>query len=399
MILILGGGLTVFGQTQSRPQRTSDATTRDRLLQEYLDKQNATEQKKLLEEMKIRGQMERTTADYTTPAMYDDTLAYPQILLDTLFDSLFVFEDIIDTIADTTLKPFGFDLFETFYQNAAVPTDLADIDEYILGPGDNLLIYLWGKVEKEYDLTIDRQGNLFIPKVGKTTAWGMTIEEFESEVKNKLSKVYTDFQISVSLGKIRSIRVYLTGEVKKPGAYTASSMTTLFNALYLAEGPKERGSLRNIKLIKNGKASKVVDLYKFLLEGDSQGDVMLSSGDAIFVPVAGPRVSITGEIKRPAIYELIGGEEVGDLLKMAGGPTALAFIDRIKLDRLSPNDERIIIDLNMNPDNPDGISNMVLQDGDILTLYPRYEEILKVVSVGGMVKHPQQFERSFQILS
>ncbi len=394
IILIFCNSLPLFGQTQTKPRRTGDETTRDRLLQEYLDKQDEAEQERLLEEMKIRSQMESSTADYISPEMYDDTLAYPPMLLDSLSDSLLVVEEILDTIPDTTLKPFGFDLFETIYEDAVIPTDVADIDDYILGPGDNVLIYLWGKVEKEYDLTIDRQGNVFIPKVGETAAWGMILEEFESKVKNKLSKVYTDFQISVSLGKIRSIRVYLTGEVKKPGAYTASSLTTLFNALYLAEGPNERGSLRKVKLIKNGKTSKVVDLYKFLLEGDSRGDVRLSSGDAVFVPVSGPRVAISGEIKRPAIYELKGGEKVSDLLEMAGGPTAVAFIDRIKLDRLSPDNERIIIDINMNPDNPDGIDNLVLQDGDILTLYPRYEEILKVVSVGGMVKHPQQFERN-----
>jgi len=394
VILILGSSLSLFGQTRNSEQRTIDDKTRDRLLQEYLDKQDEVEQSKIHEEMKIRSQIDRPTADYTSPAMYEDTLTYRSMLPDSLSDSLLTDEEILDTIPDTTLKPFGFDLFETLYEDTAIPTDVADINDYILGPGDNLLIYLWGKVEKEYDLTIDRQGNVFIPKVGETAAWGMTIEEFESKIKNKLSKVYTDFQISVSLGRIRSIRVYLTGEVKKPGAYTASSLTTLFNALYLAEGPNERGSLRKVRLIKNGKTSKEVDLYKFLLEGDSQGDVRLSSGDAIFVPVSGPRVTITGEIKRPAIYELKGSEKVSDLLAMAGGPTALAYLNRIKLDRLSPDDERILIDLNMNPDNPDGIDDIVLQDGDILTLYPRYEEKLKIVSVAGMVKHPQQFERN-----
>ena len=394
LILIIGSSQLLFGQSQTRSPRTIDETTNDRLLQEYLDKQDEAEKEKIFETMKSRGQSERRSADYTSPEMYNDSLAYPRNVLDSLADTLFVDKELTDTIPDTTLRPFGFDLFETFYEDAAVPTDIADINDYILGPGDNLLIYLWGKVEKEYDLTIDRQGNVFVPKVGEVTAWGMKLDEFESKVKSKLSKVYTDFQISVSLGKIRSIRVYLTGEVKKPGAYTASSLTTLFNALYLAGGPTERGSLRNVKLIKSGKTSKVVDLYKFLLEGDSQGDIRLSSGDAIFVPVSGPRVTVTGEIKRPAIYELIGGEKVSDLLEMAGGPTAIAFTDRIKLDRLSSENERVILDLNMNADNQDDLDNFLLQDGDILTLYPRYEEILRVVSVGGMVKNPQQFERS-----
>lgn len=394
ILLIFGSSSSLFGQSNTGRQRTINETTRDRLVEEYMNKQNEAKQKQFLEEMKIRSKMEKSTADYTSPEIYDDTLVYSSMLTDSLSDSVLVDEIILDTIPDTLLKPFGYDLFETFYENAAMPTDVSDISDYILGPGDNLLIFLWGKVEKEYNLTVDRQGKVFIPKVGETTAWGMTLEEFESKVKHKLSKVYTDFQISVSLGKIRSIRVYLTGEVKKPGAYTTSSLTTLFNALYLAEGPNESGSLRKIELIKSGKVSKVVDLYKFLLEGDTQGDMRLLSGDAVFIPVSGPRVAISGEIIRPAIYELLGGEKVSDLLKMAGGPTAIAFIDRIKLDRMSVENERIIIDINMNPNNPDDINNLVLQDGDILTIYPRYEEMLKVVSVGGMVKHPQQFERN-----
>ncbi|MCP4703283.1 MAG: hypothetical protein GY865_01635 [candidate division Zixibacteria bacterium] len=395
IVIILGSSQILSGQALSRSQRSGESITRDKLLQEYLDKQDEAEQDKLLEEMKAKGQIERQTADYSSPEMYDDTLRYQDILPDSLSDSLLVDEVLLDTIPDTTLKPFGFDLFDNFYDESVMPpTDVANIEDYILGPGDNLLIYLWGKVEKEYQLTIDRQGNIFIPKVGETTAWGMTIEEFESKIKDLLSKVYTDFQTSVSLGKIRSIRVYLTGEVKKPGAYTASSLTTLFNALYLADGPNDRGSLRQVKLIKDGKTFKVVDLYKFLLEGDSQGDIRLSSGDAVFVPVSGPRVTVIGEIKRPAIYELVGNEKVADVLKMAGGPTSIAFMDRVKLDRLSPDNERIVIDLNMNPNNSKGIDNIVIQGGDILTLYPRYEGKMKVVSIGGMVKQPQQFERT-----
>lgn len=374
--------------------KSSDETiSKDRLLQEYLNKQDEAEKAKLTEEMRIKNEMSKTTADYTSPFTFNDTSQFRLTYPDSLLDSLKAGKRSSDSMNLAELKPFGLDLFETVYGTPVLPTDVADISGYILGPGDNVIIYLWGTVEKEYNLTIDRRGNVVIPKIGETAAWGMTLDEFKAKVKGKFSKVYTDFQLSVSLGKIRSIRIYLTGEVKKPGAYTTNSLTTLFNSLYLAGGPTFRGSMRNVRLIRNGKTEKIVDLYKFLLEGDSEGDVRLSSGDAIFVPVSGPRVTISGEIMRPAIYELKGQERVSDLMELAGGPTAIAYLDRIMLDRLSPDDERIVLDLNMNPHNGEELNNIELQSGDILTLYPKYEKKRRVVSVGGMVKHPQQFER------
>lgn len=381
---------------QTKDKQSTGDTKRDRLLQEYLEKQEAQEKQKILEQWKARRELERgwkaKQPDYKTPGTSEDTMWLPS-MADTLPDSLMFYGFPEDTIPDTTLRPFGFDMFEIPYE-IGLPSEVADITDYILGPGDNIIIYLWGKVEKEYDLTIDRQGNVFIPKIGETSAWGMTLMEFESNVKEKLSNVYTDFRLSVSLGKIRTIRVYLTGEVKRPGAYSVTSLTTLFNAMYLAGGPTERGSLRRVKLVRGDGVEKEVDLYQFLLKGDKRGDVRLSSGDAILVPVTGPRVSITGEIMRPAIYELKGEETVSNLLEMAGGPTPKAYLDRIMLDRISPdNDERIIIDLNMNPDNNLPLNDIRLENGDELTLFPIFEAKKKVVSIGGMVKHPQQFER------
>jgi len=293
---------------------------------------------------------------------------------------------------ETPLEPFGYSLFAS-PSELSPPSEVADASDYILGPGDNLIIYLWGRVETEYNLTIDRQGKLVVPKVGEIIAWGMTLEEFQKRIQQKLSDVYTDFKVSISLGKIRSIRIYLTGEVKRPGAYTVSSLTTLFNALYLAGGPNKRGSMRNIRLLRNNRIETSLDLYQFLLKGDSRGDVRLSSGDAIFIPVSGPRVTIRGEIKRPAIYELRDAEKVSELIELAGGATAEAYMERIMLDRISPDDQREVIDLNFAGENRQK-DDIELADGDILTLFSIYEMKWNVVSIAGMVKHPGQFERT-----
>jgi len=360
--------------------------------------QTLTEQELLEKYRDYNRQKSDVENVYKTPEIYGEE---PELLTPVDSEAEF-FEEIEQTKKDekpetaieneNELKPFGYDLFRT-PSELSPPSEVADLSDYILGPGDNIIIYLWGKVEKEYNLTVDRQGKVFIPKVGEVVVWGQALEQFQARITKKLQEMYTDFKVSVSLGKIRSIRIYLTGEVKKPGAYTVSSLTTLFNALYLAGGPNERGSMRNIQLIRNNRIKTKLDLYQFLIKGDSRSDVRLASGDAIFIPVSGPRVSIYGQVKRPAIYELTGGERVGQLLELAGGTTAEAYLDRIMLDRISPEDERRVIDLDLGK-NSDSTDDLELADGDILTIFSVYEMKKNIVSITGMVKHPGQFERS-----
>lgn len=394
-LILLTGPVDTFAQWNADEGDTTETQKRDRLLEEYLRKQeDQSRQATSYESMhKLMEDDQRLPQpEYPAGRIYDDSLYYPWALEDTLPDTLPVPTAAEDTLPDTLL-PFGYDLFRV-PPSLALPSDVSDISDYILGPGDNILIYLWGKVEKEYNLYISRQGKVFIPRVGEVVAWGMNLDEFTTAVKKRLSKAYTDFNVSVSLGKIRSIRVYLTGEVKKPGAYTVSSLATLFNAMYLAGGPTDRGSMRIVRLIRGGREVGTVDLYEFLLRGESRGDMRLSSGDAVFVAVTGPRVAIDGEVMRPAIYELKEGETVGDILELAGGPTATAYLDRIMLERISDNGERVVLDLNLNPDRGEKIDDIELKNGDAVTLYSIFDITRRVVSVGGMVKHPQRFERA-----
>ena len=293
-----------------------------------------------------------------------------------------------------TLMPFGHDLFGAPYGELTPPNDIASADDYILGPGDNIIIYLWGRVEQEYNLTLDREGKVFIPKVGGLTAWGMTLEKFSEYARKQLSTVYSEFQMTVSLGKIRSIRVYLTGEVNRPGAYTVSSLTSLFNALYLGGGPSENGSMRDIRLMRNGKQVADVDLYDFLLKGDNSVDVKLEAGDAIFVPVAGARVAARGQIKRPAVYELKGGESILDLLTLAGGATAEAYLNRVMLERIAGGNEWEVVDLNLSNEQTDSVDNVSLTDGDRITVYSIFDFRKNMVAVYGHVKHPGYYERN-----
>jgi len=291
------------------------------------------------------------------------------------------------------LRPFGQDLFGG-PRESAPPDDIASSGDYILGPGDNIIISLWGRVEQEYNLTVDREGKVFIPKLGELSVWGKRIDEFKSYAKTKLSVVYSGFDMNVSLGKIRSIRIYLTGEVNRPGAYTVTSLTSLFNALYLAGGPNANGSMRTIRLMRGGKAVASLDLYSFLLAGDNTSDVRLESGDAIFIPVAGARVAIRGEIRRPAVYELKGNETGTNLLELAGNATPQAHLDRVLLERISAKGEWQVQDLNLNPALTADISQTILKDGDRITVYSIFDAKTNVVFISGMVKHPGCYERT-----
>lgn len=290
------------------------------------------------------------------------------------------------------LQPFGMDLF-TDVSEGTPPSDIAAADDYLLGPGDNLVVYLWGRVEQEYELTVDRSGEVFVPKVGKVPAYGHSLSEFRDLLKERLSGVYSDFDIHVSLGKIRTIRIYLTGEVKKPGAYVVSSLTSLFNALYMAGGPNNNGSLRDIRLMRNGKQVVSVDVYKFLLEGDNSLDVRLHSGDAIFVPVAGPRVAIRGRVNREAMYELRGDETALDLLALAGNAKPDAYLDRVLLERIMDRERWEVRDLDLNGEDQK-IDNVTMTDGDRVTVYSVYDMKRNMVSVAGKVQHPGYYERN-----
>ena len=289
------------------------------------------------------------------------------------------------------LQPFGTELFAG-PRESAPPDDIATASDYILGPGDNIIVSLWGQVDNEYTLTVDREGRVFVPQAGEMVVWGHTLAEFQDQIQTKLEGIYTSFDLSVSLGKIRSIRVYLTGEVRRPGAYTVTSLTSLFNALYLAGGPTENGSMRDIRLMRGGRKIAAVDLYKFLLEGDNSSDARLESGDAIFVPVAGPRVAIRGKIHRPAVYELSGEQTASELLALAGRASADAYLNRVMLERISGRDEWEVLDLNLSEDST-ARTDARLTDGDRLTLFSVFEMKRNMVAAFGLMKHPGYYER------
>lgn len=251
------------------------------------------------------------------------------------------------------LAVFGSELFTSsslaFEPNLRIPTPAG----YILGPDDELVINVFGYSEKTYNVKVNEEGNIYIPQVGPIQVNGLTIEQASAKIRSKLAAtIYKALasgrtNLQISLGRIRSIRVTVIGEARKPGTLTVSSLTTLFNLLYLCGGPSDFGSYRKIELIRGNEQKRYVDLYAFLLKGDQKDNVLLKEGDVIRIPYYQTRVSLNGNVKRKGKYELIEGENFEDLVQISGGFADDAYKGAITVYQLTET-ERKIMDLTMN---------------------------------------------------
>lgn len=301
--------------------------------------------------------------------------------------------DRIDVASiERQLKQFGYDFFSNTAQLAAVDT-MPDANDYQVGPGDVLNLNVWGSTDLRIDLTVDRNGEVMIPKVGTVRLWGLSFEQARSAIHGALSGYYRDFGMNLTMGRLRSIQVYVVGEVVNPGRYAINSFGTVINALAAAGGPSRNGSLRTIKVTRGTQTVGQVDLYDMLLSGDRSKDLRLQNGDTIFVPIIGPVVAVAGEVKRPAIYELQGDTSLQTMLRMAGGVAASGYTGRIQVERIVANQSRIALDYE--PRGADGdavLASVKLQDRDMVKVFPVEQAIRQVVTLKGNVVRPGEYQ-------
>jgi len=312
------------------------------------------------------------------------------------------FRDVLEArspdAAGVTYKPirmFGYNLFAYSDVSTFAPVENIPVGaDYVLGPGDELRIILWGAVENTYAQTIDRYGRIYLPTVGPIRVWGLTFTQAEKLILAYLSQYFKDFQSSVTMGHLRSVKVYVVGEVKQPGSYDISALSTLTGALSAAGGPTAMGTLRKIELKRNNQTVEYFDFYEFLLHGDKGKDCRVEAGDVIFVPPIGQVVGILGEIKRPAIYEFKDKLLISDLIEIAGGFTVQSYLNRVQIIRTKLSKEREVIDVDLsNLGRKDGGSNNIeLSDGDVVVVFPSDPRIYNVYTVAGLVKHPGEQE-------
>ena len=218
------------------------------------------------------------------------------------------------------LPIFGASLFEH------VPTTFAPLDrvpvtaDYIIGPGDEILLRTWGQVNLELDLTVDRAGAVFVPQAGNIHVAGLEYQQLEGFLRAKIARVFRNFDLNVTMGQLRSVEIFVVGQVRRPGTYTVSSLSTLVNALFASGGPSPQGSMRHVQLKRQGRLVTDFDLYDLLLKGDKSKDCRLLPGDVVYIPPAGPQVALAGSVHNPGIYELNGDTRAADLFEFAGRP-------------------------------------------------------------------------------
>ncbi len=301
------------------------------------------------------------------------------------------FEDYISgktsLTVSTNLRQFGYELFRRSPSTFA-PVDNVPVGPgYVLGPGDEVKVSIWGRVEGQWDLVVDRDGNINIPKIGVLGVSGLTFSELKRLLYKQFSKYYTGFEMNVSMGSLRTIRVYVVGHARRPGAYTLSSLSTLINALFEAGGPSKTGTMRAIQVKRNGKTIVRFDMYDFLLKGDKSKDVRLMPEDVIFIPPVGPLVAIAGSVNNPAIYELSGKTTVSQLIEMAGGLNAVAFKGRVQIERIVDNTRQTAFESDLEEIRD---KDVAVQAGDVVKIFQVVKDE-RVVKLAGAVQREGEY--------
>ena len=268
-------------------------------------------------------------------------------------------------------------------------TDIPIPIDYVIGPGDTIEVQLFGSENAQYNLVVNREGVLNFPEIGPISVVGLTFSDLRQSLQQRVSEQMLGVSASISMGPLRSIRIFLLGDVYRPGSYTVSSLSTTTNALFVGGGINEIGSLRNVQLRRNGNLVSTLDLYDLLLRGDTSGDARLQPGDVIFVPPVGKRVGVDGEVRRPAIYELRSENQVADLLELAGGVLATAYPKASQIERINENRERTVIDVDLT--SATGLS-MPVNANDTIRIYSVAEKREDIVFLVGHVIRSGAFQ-------
>ncbi len=261
--------------------------------------------------------------------------------------------------ANGKLRRFGSETFQFGTGNVnQLPMDMPAGPDYVLGPGDNVVVNLWGVESGRLERAIDRQGQIALPEAGTVTVNGLTMSQAQTAIQLALGTQFQNEHVELSLGRVRTVRVYVVGDVQRPGAYDVSSLSTALNALYAAGGPTSRGSLRTLKHYRGQQLIREIDLYDLLLHGVRADLERLLPGDTILVPPAGTQVTVAGMVRRPAIYELRSEQNLSDVLTLAGGLLVSASLEEIRVERVEAHDRRTTLSVRV----PDGAQGSVRGD-------------------------------------
>ena len=297
------------------------------------------------------------------------------------------FQEFVQKSLGRELKLFGYELFEegpsTFAPLVGVPVP----SDYVIGPGDEILIRAWGQIDVDVRATVDRNGRIYIPKVGSINVAATRYQDLDARVRSAVSRIFKNFDLVVTLGELRSIQIFVVGQVRKPGSYTVSSLSTLVNALFVSGGPSGKGSMRRIQLKRGERIVSEFDIYDLLLKGDKSKDAQLLPGDVIFVPSIGQLAAISGSVNNSAIFELKNKQTLDDLIMMAGGLTTTAFGQSVLLERIENRTVRTVDEFTL---DKVGLAKPV-KDGDVVRVKPLSPRFDNAITLQGNVALPARY--------
>lgn len=301
------------------------------------------------------------------------------------------------SVADPAkLERFGAALFRNSTLSDKTSMDIPVGSDYMLGPGDQLVIEYWGSSSQRIQSSVDREGRIVLPEAGPVLVAGRTLAEAQDLIQKALVHQFRDVSVSVSLGRLKTVRAYVVGDVKNPGAYDISSLSTALSALLAAGGPTDTGSFRTVKHYRGKKLLAEIDLYELMLKGVTTVQGRIESGDSILVPPTGPQVTVAGMVRRPAIYEIRGEQTLDQVLDLAGGVLVSGELGRIKVERIQAHERKVMLSVGLaNADDPDGMPDsfkrFAVMDGDIITITPILPYSDKTLYLQGHVFRPGKY--------
>jgi protein involved in polysaccharide export with SLBB domain len=297
------------------------------------------------------------------------------------------FQKFTASTTGLVLPIFGADLFRRVPSTFA-PLNLVPVPtDYVLGPGDVLRIRVWGQVNFQVNLQVDRSGEIFIPQIGPVHVEGLSLADLDAHLRAAIGRVYHNFELTADVGQTRAIQVYVTGAARKPGVYTISALSTLVDALFASGGPSVEGSLRHIQLRRGNATITDFDLYDLLIRGDKSKDPKLLTGDILFIPPVGHQVAIIGSVRSPAVYELRDGDSLGALIAYAGGVSSVAAEARVSIERIEEHRYRAAMEVKY---DEQGLAT-TLADGDLIRVYSVLPAFRNTVTLRGNTANPGRF--------
>ncbi len=343
-----------------------------------------------------------TTSKSRVPSTDTNPNGTPELLHRSAPMNLMAMRDLYTQVPDqsSSLKRFGGDVFlNRGMQSKQMTLDVPVGPDYVLGPGDSINISLWGGLAQQFTRVVDREGRVTLPEAGPVVVAGFTLEQAQKMIQEALVTQFRDAKVEVSVSRLRTVRIYVVGDVQRPGAYDVSSLSTPLNALYAAGGPTAIGSLRTVRHYRGKELIRDVDLYDFLLHGIRTDSERLEPGDTILVPPVAQQVTISGMVRRPAIYELRTETTLSEVLTLAGGVMVSAQMRDIRIERIETHDKRVTVSVNVPAgSSPEAewkaVEAFAVQDGDKITVAPILPYSERSIYLEGHVVRPGKYPYS-----